>query len=128
MRAGFNTSSHPVRFPAEHFSLGGMDIFYFTLKHGLRIVLHTNCLLFFYLFFDEIHVLCKHNFFGRSNSASTFFDGLLSHPNRQRQTVYTVICNHDTQPRRGGTFSRVLDFSSSPQCRGTNVILGVFLI
>ena len=27
----------------------------------------------FYLFFDEIHVKCKQNFFGRSNSASTFF-------------------------------------------------------
>ena len=43
----------------------------------------------FYLFFDEIHVKCKQNFFGRSNSACTFFDGLLGHPNRQRQTVYT---------------------------------------
>ena len=26
----------------------------------------------FYLFFDEIHVYCKQNFFGWSNSASTF--------------------------------------------------------
>ena len=39
-----------------------------------------------YLFFDEIHVKCKQNFFGRSNSASIF---LLGHPNRQRRTVYT---------------------------------------
>ena len=51
------TSSHPVRFPAEHFFKAGMDIFYFTLKHGLRIVLHTICFLFIY-FFDGIHS-CK---------------------------------------------------------------------
>ena len=105
--------SHPVRFPAEYFFLGGdrFILFYFETWISDSFAYY---LFSFYLFFDEIHV-CKQNFFGRSNSASTF---LLGYPNRQRQTVYTDYFNHCTQSSRGGRFSRVLGLSSSPQCRG----------
>ena len=38
----------PGSIPSRALFLGGMDSFYFTLKHGLRIVLHTICFLFIY--------------------------------------------------------------------------------
>ena len=69
----------------------------------------------FYSFFDEIHVLCNQNFFGRSNSTSTLCWATLTGKDKQ---YILIICNHGTQPRRSGRFGRVLDFSSSPQCRG----------
>ena len=46
---------------------------YFALKHGFRIVLHT---VFLFIYFSmKFMYICKQNFFGRSNSASTFFAG-----------------------------------------------------
>ena len=116
VRTGFNTSSHPVRFPAEHFFFLGGDgfiLFYFETWTSDSFAYY---LFSFYLFSDEIHVYCKQNFFGRSNSASTFFcwATLIG---KDKQFIL-IIFNNGTQPRRGGRFSRVLDFSSSPQCRG----------
>ena len=51
----FNTSSHPVRFPAEHFFLGGdgFILFYFETWISDSFAYY---LFSFYLFFDEIHV------------------------------------------------------------------------
>ena len=46
VRTGFNTSSHLVRFPAEHF-FSRRGWIYFIL-HGFRIVLHTICFLLIY--------------------------------------------------------------------------------
>ena len=39
-----------TRFDSQQssFFLAGMDVFYFTLKRGFRIVLHTICFLFIY--------------------------------------------------------------------------------
>ena len=55
MRAGFNTSSHPVRFPTEHFFLGGDGyiLFYFETWISDSFAYY---LFSFYLFFDEIHI------------------------------------------------------------------------
>ena len=78
----------PGSIPSRTLFLGrdGYISFYFETQIADSF---TYYLFSFYLFLDEIHVLCKQNFFRRSNSASTFVDGLLGHPNRQRQTVYT---------------------------------------
>ena len=98
-----------------------MDLFYFTLKHGFRIVLHTICFLFIYFSMKFMY-----------NVNRTFSDGriapahsLLGYPNRQRQTVYTDNFNHGTQSRRGGRYSRVLDFH---RLRNAEELLGVCLI
>ena len=91
-----------------------MDLFYFTLKHGFRIVLHTICFLFIYFSMKFMYNVNRTSSDGRIAPAHF----LLGYPNQQRQTVYTDNFNHGTQSRRGGRYSRVLDFSSSPQCRG----------
>ena len=91
-----------------------MDLFYFTLKHGFRIVLHTICFLFIYFSMKFMYNVNRTSSDGRIAPAQF----LLGHPNRQRQTVYTDNFYHGTQPRRGERFSRVFDLSSSPQCRG----------
>ena len=65
-----------------------MDIFYFTLKHGLRIVLHTICFLLIYFSIKFVYNVNRTSSDGRIAPAH-FFDGLLGHPNRKRQTVYT---------------------------------------
>ena len=75
-----------------------MDIFYSTLKHGSRIVLHTICFLFIYFSMKFMYNLNRTSSDGRIAPAH-FFDVLLGY-------------------RRSGRFSRVLDFLSSPQCRG----------
>ena len=87
---------------------------YFTLKHGFRIVLHTICFLFIYFSMKFKYNVNRTSSDGRIAPAHL----LLGYPNRQRQTVYTDNFNHGTQSRRGGRYSRVLDFSSSPKCRG----------
>ena len=91
-----------------------MDLFYFTLKHGFRIVLHTICFLFIYFSMKFMYNVNRTSSDGRIAPAHF----LLGHRNRKRQTAYTDNFNHGTQPRWGGIFSRVLDFSSFPQCRG----------
>ena len=70
------------------FFLGGVGFFFFYFETWIAD--SFACYLFsFYLFFDNIHVKCKQNFFGRSSSASLFFNGLLGQRKRQRQTVST---------------------------------------
>ena len=105
-----------TRFDSQHstFFLGGDGFIFFTLKHGFRKVLHTVCFLFIYFSMKVMYNVNRTSSAGRKAPAHF----LLGYPNRQRQTVYTDNFNHDTQPRRGGRFSRVLDFSSYPQCRG----------
>ena len=105
-----------TRFDSQQstFFLGGDGFILFNLKHGFRIVLHTICFLFIYFSMKFMYNVNRTSSDGRIAPAHF----LLGYPNRQRQTVYTDNFNHGTQSRRGGRYSRVLDFSSSPQCRG----------
>ena len=66
-----------------------MDIFYFTLKHGLRIVLHTTCICFLFIYFSMKFMYNVNRTSSDGQIAPAHYDGLLGHPNRQRQTVYT---------------------------------------
>ena len=67
------------------FSWRGMDLFYFTLKHGFRIVLHTICFLFIYFSMQFMYNVNRTSSDGRITPAHFW----LGHPNRQRQAVYT---------------------------------------
>ena len=53
-RTSFNTSRHPVGIPAKPFfkaGVGTLDMLsYFTLKHGLWVVLHTFLFSFLIIF------------------------------------------------------------------------------
>ena len=91
-----------------------MDIFYFTLKHGFRIVLHTICFLSIYFSMKFMYNVNRTSSDGRIAPAYFCWATLTG---KDAQYIL-IICNHGTQPRRGGRFSSVLDFSSSPQCRG----------
>ena len=71
----------------------------------------------FYLFFFSMKFMYNVNRTS-SDGRIALAHFLLGYPNRQRQTVYTDNFNHGTQSRRGWRYSRVLDFLSSPQCRG----------
>ena len=95
-----------------------MDIFYFTLKHGLQIVLHAICLFFYYLFSIKfMYNVNRTSSDGRIAPAHFLTDCWATLTGKDKQYIL-IICNHGTQPVGGGRFSRVLDFSSSPQCRG----------
>ena len=64
-----------------------MDLFYFTLKHGFQIVLHTICFLFIYFSMKFMYNVNRTSSDGRIAPAHF----LLGYPNRQRQTVYILI-------------------------------------
>ena len=94
-----------------------MDIFYFTLKHGLRIVLHTICFPYIFFSMKFMYNVNRTSSDGRIAPAHFLTDCWATLTGKDKQYIL-IICNHGTQPSRGGRFSRVLDFSSSPQCRG----------
>ena len=97
----------------------------FTLKHGLRVVLHTTFCFLFYSFFDEIYV-CKHNFSGHSKRASTFLTDCWATLTVIDKHYALVICYHGTQPRRGRAIDPCFRFFNC--LRSAEEITGVCLI
>ena len=102
-----NSTPRGTRFEAQQnffcFSSRGWVYFiqsYFTLKHGLWVVLHSFLFSYFYSFFDEIHV-CKQNFSGRSKRISTFLTDCWATLTGIYKHYALVICNHGPMPRRG---------------------------
>ena len=115
--SGFVQASTPrvTRFDSQQstFFFSRRGWIYFIL-HGFRIVLHTICFLFIYFSMKFMYNVNRTSSDGRI-APSHFFWATLTGKDKQ---YILIIFNHGTQPRRGGRFSRVLDFSSSPQCRG----------
>ena len=115
---GFVQASTPrvTRFEPQQstFFLGGDRFILFYFETWISDSFAYNLFSFYLLSMKFMYNVNRTSSDGRIAPAHF----LLGHPNRQRQTVYTDNFNHDTQPRRVGRFSRVLDLSSSLQCRG----------
>ena len=73
---------------------------YFTLKHGLCLVLHTFCFLFLVINFS-MKFMHANRISPDGRKEPALFDGLLGHPYGIDKHYALVICNHVTQPRRG---------------------------
>ena len=98
-----------------------MDIFYFTLQHGLRIVLHTICFCFFYLFSMKfMYNVNRTSSVGRIAPAHFLTDcwAILTGKDKQYILIFVTMA---PSPIGGGRFCRVLEES-------VEEILGVCLI
>ena len=121
--SGFLQDSTPrvTRFDSQQstFFLGGDGyiLFYFETWIADSFAYY---LFSFYLFSMKfMYNLNRTSSDGRIASAHHFLTDCWATLTSKDKQFILIICNNGTQPRRGvGRFSRVLDFSSSPQCRG----------
>ena len=75
-------------------------IYYFTLKHGLRIVLHTICFLFIYFSMKFMYNVNRTSYDGRIAPAHFLTDYWATLTGKDKQYI-PIFCNHGTQPRKG---------------------------
>ena len=101
--SGFVQASTPrvTRFDSQQstFSRRGW-IFYFTLKHGLRIVLHTICFLFIYFSMKFMYNVNRTSSDDRIAPAHFLTDCWATLTGKDKEYIL-IICNHGNQPRRG---------------------------
>ena len=121
---GFSTSSAPptTRFETQLCTfvfLGGDGYIYeFTLKHRLLIVLHTFLFLFF-IHFRRNSCIMQTELLRMVQYSQHFFDRLLGHPSKAKtKSIHYSFVTTAPSSVGGWRFSRVLDFSLSPQCQG----------
>ena len=101
-----------------------MDIFYLTLKHGFRIVLHTICFLFIHFSMKFMYNVNRTSSDGRIAPAHFLTDCWATLTGKGKQYIL-IVCNHDTQPRRGGDLA-VFNIFHRP--RSAEELQGVCLI